>query len=1265
MKKIVFTLMYLCFLSLTIVAQDLNPGQQSQGLLESRNVTVDHCTGIFHYNIPLYTLKSGDYELPISLRYTGKGVKVNDNPGLVGYNWTLDTGGVVTRTVRGGIPDESLYGYLQFENDTVPLSEDATRVNRHKRDGECDIFTAVFNGKSVNFIIRKEEGNYFTLYAEPLERTDVKIECKHAGRTITGWTVTDNDGTRYNYMRMEWTTELNKQDEISFNGIFNAQYPSSWHLTSIEPVNSKAIEFKYRGTEANSPATYQQRVTNHYDTYQTKYEYGRPMEMPVFDFDAYREDFEEHIDAAMTAVQNYDLQLQVNSQVCLFDSIIGWYRNPNYDFIGEQSIVNHRVLGMGDFSQVSAVSEELLELLLDLSNHYETLDYSASFNFRCAYDVLLDCMNGVIKEYVSERKVNSVIKYKIISPILEAIISDEAVLFGYDSEYEQLCNIEKKTLSNNTISAYNLSFSNYRLQSVTSLDKDSIPVETISMTYYTSPNGAGTMSDIFGFHKPRINDPHAPFETSLNGEFAKIHALKEINSADGGQICLDYELNGFPSSDGGSTYGGIRIKSIVLENPAEGHKDTITYHYDQAFWTFWDFPRNYEVETYSNFTDYVWHSRVKPKGHATLSPGNNGLYYPIVREKISGQGTRCLYFNFTDYSPDWSHSHWLVGLPTFIIEQDEEGNVERVMQNFYYTDVENGLAPCLSPESLIHLDAASYNKVLPQMVANEKYMNLEDMRKEMNAGPEGGLQDANTKAFWTNIAPRIRNSYQTISYSQYYGGATVLAEQREYRPQEREYTDHWELMSREQPCNRTVYHYDKLDKHTRPTRIVNYDSRGDSTVVHQVYVSDMASTTSTDIALMQEANILSPVVKKAILGNGALQEENVIKYETVAKQNGCFYTPANICSYKGSLSDVYAMDTTVLYKGSINNYLIRKNIVCDTVCGEAYLPIEITETGIKTAFVYNRNNKRSILSSSNRSSTEILAIDCLHYKENIPARIGELSMKFWKDYLTNFNCQDIDIDEYQSYRSTERFSKGERLVELLAIGYKRLLNNTEKEEFYALIDSSETYLYPVDDFMGWHIQLKAGYYEQMGLPDPWDMDIVEMNELHERIMYDLTMENGKNMRNHILYKRPQYEGLSLSVPVGVQVYNLYLVPVQEEITVSYMVKCNGETQQLVLQQSGLIPGVLNKVSLDLSEYTHVTGITVTDFSGVQYLALVPEGTEFEATSYNEDGTISIKFDHNGKMRHHEYDSAGRLIRVRDENGKTLEENDYHVKNTIL
>ena len=433
MKRLTTLLLLLCCLPFMAMAQDLNPGQQSQGLLESRNVTVDYSTGIFHYQIPLYTLKSGDYELPISLRYTGKGVKVSDNPGLVGYNWTLDTGGIVTRTVRGGIPDEKpLYGYLHFENDSIPLSEDATRVNRHKRDGECDIFTAVFGGKSVNFIIRKDDNG--NLYAEPLERTDVKIECEGSRSFISGWTVTDNDGTRYNYMRTEWTCNLNKQDEISFNGLSNLEYVSSWHLTSIEPVNSEAIMFEYLGTETNSPLTYQQRVTYHGESYRTKYEYGRPMEVPVYDFEAYKESFEEHIDVAMAAVQNYDLQLQVEDQLMIFEAGNDWMQNPNYDFISEERMKNHRVLGMGDFSQVSEISEDLLIKLQNLAMQYKNISYSASYHFEMAYNILLNCIRGEIKVLEFERTVNGGIGYKIVSPILTSINSDGKVLhFKYNS----------------------------------------------------------------------------------------------------------------------------------------------------------------------------------------------------------------------------------------------------------------------------------------------------------------------------------------------------------------------------------------------------------------------------------------------------------------------------------------------------------------------------------------------------------------------------------------------------------------------------------------------------------------------------------------------------------------------------------------------------------------------------------------------------------------------------------------------------------------
>lgn len=158
MKEKLYTLLFFLLVTISGKAQDFNPGPEAQNLTERKNVTVDYATGLFHYTVPLYQLKSGDYELPISLDYIAKGVKVSDPEGLIGKNWTLNVGGIVTRTMRGGFADEkSGYGYLWTENAVTPLEQDARTVGLRKRDGESDIFTVVFNGKKVDFIIRMNE----------------------------------------------------------------------------------------------------------------------------------------------------------------------------------------------------------------------------------------------------------------------------------------------------------------------------------------------------------------------------------------------------------------------------------------------------------------------------------------------------------------------------------------------------------------------------------------------------------------------------------------------------------------------------------------------------------------------------------------------------------------------------------------------------------------------------------------------------------------------------------------------------------------------------------------------------------------------------------------------------------------------------------------------------------------------------------------------------------------------------------------------------
>ena len=75
---------------------------------------------------------------------------------MLGIGWHLNYGGVVSRTVRGGIPDETLvYG---IANRAQQYRDSATWDMVHsinKRiDGENDLFTVSVAGKSVNFFIK-------------------------------------------------------------------------------------------------------------------------------------------------------------------------------------------------------------------------------------------------------------------------------------------------------------------------------------------------------------------------------------------------------------------------------------------------------------------------------------------------------------------------------------------------------------------------------------------------------------------------------------------------------------------------------------------------------------------------------------------------------------------------------------------------------------------------------------------------------------------------------------------------------------------------------------------------------------------------------------------------------------------------------------------------------------------------------------------------------------------------------------------------------
>jgi hypothetical protein len=71
------------------------------------DIPVDLSTGVTAINIPVYTLSENGINVPISISYHASGIKVNDIASSVGLGWTLNAGGVITRTVMG-IKDELL-----------------------------------------------------------------------------------------------------------------------------------------------------------------------------------------------------------------------------------------------------------------------------------------------------------------------------------------------------------------------------------------------------------------------------------------------------------------------------------------------------------------------------------------------------------------------------------------------------------------------------------------------------------------------------------------------------------------------------------------------------------------------------------------------------------------------------------------------------------------------------------------------------------------------------------------------------------------------------------------------------------------------------------------------------------------------------------------------------------------------------------------------------------------------------------------------------
>jgi len=249
------------------VHQIIPPSPTVASLGKYGNIPVSNYTGIPNISIPLYTIKSGEIELPITLSYYSSGIKVSEEASWVGLGWSLNAGGVITRSVRG-LDDLRQDGYLNrielpSSNDDVPdltnlknLFHNYELINSGALDGEPDIFYYNFGGYSGKMIFEKSSGP--DVKGIPLDQTNSTFSYNIPNKQ---WTVTDERGWKYYLGTIEETQNYSVSGNNSFkytrldtihaiNG--TVVYPlddhhviSAWYLDRIETPQGDKITFQY------------------------------------------------------------------------------------------------------------------------------------------------------------------------------------------------------------------------------------------------------------------------------------------------------------------------------------------------------------------------------------------------------------------------------------------------------------------------------------------------------------------------------------------------------------------------------------------------------------------------------------------------------------------------------------------------------------------------------------------------------------------------------------------------------------------------------------------------------------------------------------------------------------------------------------------------------------------------------------------------------------------------------------------------------------
>ncbi len=252
--------------------QVIPPTPEAAALGKYGNVPVSLFTGTPTINIPLYQLSGNNISLPVNLTYNAGGFNPQEIATWVGLGWSLNAGGVVTRSVMGN-PDGANYFRSpspliipgQF-TDPFAYADYMDNLRKGYIEAQPDVYYYNFAGHSGKFFVNPD----FSILKK--EKNNYQITAALGANTGSFISITDDQGVRYEFME----SELSTMTPDDGGGIITTYtYPSTWYLTKIISADGyEEIGFTYYTTSLEH-TQFNNLSQNESDTYeQTQYATG-------------------------------------------------------------------------------------------------------------------------------------------------------------------------------------------------------------------------------------------------------------------------------------------------------------------------------------------------------------------------------------------------------------------------------------------------------------------------------------------------------------------------------------------------------------------------------------------------------------------------------------------------------------------------------------------------------------------------------------------------------------------------------------------------------------------------------------------------------------------------------------------------------------------------------------------------------------------------------------------------------------------------------